>query len=234
MKRTIPLLEWKRRKLSNSNIIEIERARVEVNEFIGAGSFADVYKAYLDGGTLVAFKVFKCNDWDSEGKKIIKEGQINNQLDIIPNIARHFGLCFKPFSLVLEYCCFDFNVFGSSNLPVVSTLRKFLDFLDNISMDGFEYFAKKCVTDIIAGTSFLHKNGVAHRALKPGNVLVSNQHYLQISDETERLEAIEKDPVLCKPSDFGESRSQLYQTKTALATNLETLMLEQPRIWHQS
>ena len=72
---------------------------MEVNEFIGAGSFADVYKAYLDGGTLVTLKVFECNDWDSEGKKIIKEVQINNQL-INPNIARHFGLCFKPFSLL--------------------------------------------------------------------------------------------------------------------------------------
>ena len=56
-----------------------------------------------------------------------------------------------------------------------------------------------------------------HRDLKPANLLISNQHYChQNIDETR--EAWEKEPIICKLVDFGESRAALQQTGTLCQT----------------
>ena len=60
--------------------------------------------------------------------------------------------------------------------------------------------------------------GIACRDLKVDNVLVSNQHYVNISDKKLQAEIIKNEPIICKITDFGEARSQINQTKTLLAT----------------
>ena len=56
-----------------------------------------------------------------------------------------------------------------------------------------------------------------HRDLKPGNVLVSNRHYIDIS--ADQLPSVFADcPVICKLTDFGQSRSTLLQTASIIHT----------------
>ena len=57
-----------------------------------------------------------------------------------------------------------------------------------------------------------------HRDLKPPNILVSNQHYCQLSDHVEIETISSKMPIVCKLTDFGESRSQDIHTNTVLSS----------------
>ena len=59
------------------------------------------------------------------------------------------------------------------------------------------------------GLQYLHANDIAHRHLKPGNVLMSNQH-------SDIDKAWNDRPASCKLTDFGESKSTLVLTNTLL------------------
>jgi len=62
----------------------------------------------------------------------------------------------------------------------------------------------RLMLDVARGMEYLHDHGIIHRDLKPGNVLVSS-----LDPESE---------VLCKITDFGESRQGLEDTETMTMT----------------
>ena len=72
----------------------------------------------------------------------------------------------------------------------------------------------KISLDLIDELQFLHNNGIAHRDLKP----VNNKHYANITDSAELNMVIENNPIQCKLTDFGESRSLIHQARTVLVT----------------
>ncbi|XP_022778372.1 serine/threonine-protein kinase Chk2-like [Stylophora pistillata] len=104
----------------------------------------------------------------------------------------------------------------------VTSLSGFLATLNDYDCAGFDdprIFSGTC-KDIANGVQYLHHRNVAHRDLKPANVLVSNQHYCQLTKEEIGKVWIEC-PMFCKLADFGESRSNEMQTKSIL--NSQTL-----------
>ena len=70
----------------------------------------------------------------------------------------------------------------------------------------------KIAEDVASGLEHLHQSGIYHRDLKTSNVLVSNTHYCHIEDEEELAQAFNREPIICKLADFGESRSDEIQT----------------------
>ena len=58
-----------------------------------------------------------------------------------------------------------------------------------------ELFFPKISLDLIDGLQFLHNKGIAHRNLKPTNMLVSNQNYTNITDAPEVNMTIKNNPI---------------------------------------
>ena len=64
----------------------------------------------------------------------------------------------------------------------------------------------RIASDIGSGLLHLHERGIAHRDLKPANVLVSNHHYREEKNRDKIAYAWSHQLVICKLTDFGESR----------------------------
>lgn len=63
-----------------------------------------------------------------------------------------------------------------------------------------------------SGITYLHAKGIAHWDVKPANILVSNKHYSGLDSSLEQRKVFASEPILCKVTDFGESRSRATQT----------------------
>ena len=77
----------------------------------------------------------------------------------------------------------------------------------------------KIAEDIARGLDHLHQSHVFHRDLKTANVLVSNKHYCHMGDPDDLMKAFKSEPIICKLTDFGESRSDEIQTQQMANTH---------------
>ena len=218
----LPLLKPKAIDVSDLPLFDFQKFFNK--EEIGKGGFGAVFTAdyypHGNGNSPEKVVVKKALGEDLEDKKnFVKEARILRDLQH-PNIVNFKGICTTPVALILEYAYFDFMPFGMNSK--VSSLSGFLATLNDYDCAGFDdprIFLGIC-KDIATGLQYLHHKNVAHRDLKPANVLVSNQHYCQLSKEEIGKVWIEC-PMVCKLVDFGESRSSEVQTKSIL--NSQTL-----------
>ena len=93
-------------------------------------------------------------------------------------------------------------MFQSANLVYVVTKTGFFSF-SQLTVQGLKY---------------LHSQGIAHRDLKPANVLVGNSHYSSLAME-DMGTVFQDRPIICKLTDFGESRSQYVQTHMSMLSS---------------
>ena len=110
---------------------------------------------------------------------------------------------------------FDFQPFGIESK--VSSLAEFLGVFEESDCDGLvtpQAISTIC-KDVALGLKYLHDKDVAHRDLKPANILDTNQHYCDLTTSDQR-EVWEQRPLVCKLTDFGESRSTKIQTNSIL------------------
>ena len=92
-----------------------------------------------------------------------------------------------------EYVSFSFSSFRT--VCETSGLDGFVRFLDYFLAKKMELFFPKISLDLIDGLQFLHNKGLAHRNLKPTNMLVSNQNYTNITDAPEVNMTIKNNPI---------------------------------------
>ena len=98
---------------------------------------------------------------------------------------------------------------------MLSSLRDLMYLIDSKDCTGIEgTFMSKIAADVAEGLLYLHENGIVHRDRKPANVLVSNHHYRAETNPNKIAYAWKNEPVICKLTDFGESRSLDIETRS--------------------
>jgi serine/threonine protein kinase len=139
-----------------------------------------------------------------------------------PNVVKFYNVvkdtqCYtgEKLGMMMEYCHFDFKTFGEDFQ--VSSLKEFLETLDQTDFAHFEHVSTHLATDICSGLQHLHNLGIVHRDLKPDNILVSNQHYCHM-EGSEFNDAWIARPVVAKLTDFGEGRAMMLQTASVVST----------------
>ncbi|XP_028391896.1 calcium-dependent protein kinase 2-like [Dendronephthya gigantea] len=191
-------------------------------EELGMGSFGSVYRGqYNSNNDDVVVKVLRGHNRESK-RLFLKEARLLSKLKGHKNISSFIAFCTEPYAIMLEYLCFDFTVFEVNKK--VTSLGEFLHFIDEqLDVHALRKCQTKIARDIADGLCYLHSNGVVHRDLKPENILVSNQHYTSELEESARNEKFSSNPILCKLSDFGESRATNLQTQTLVQSQTNRL-----------
>ena len=105
----------------------------------------------------------------------------------------------------------------------VTSLSGFLPQINEYKCQRFHDLVNHAAVEIIQGLAYLHSKGIAHRDVKPANVLVNNKHYSALSDQEEITQQYDSRPIACKLTDFGESRSLFTQTQSVLASKTSNL-----------
>ena len=132
------------------------------NEFLGSGSFSNVYLAKWRE-TLVVAKVI--NEENIKNKDLIlREIDIMTKLHH-PNIVQFFGYIYEPFILIMEY------IPNGNLLEKMNTLKK----------------SEKIIVmrDILQGLAYIHNRkpqSLIHRDIKPTNILLTKCNNAKITD----------------------------------------------------
>lgn len=217
-----PSLKLKRTKddrvsLLLKNLPSFNWSKLTDKEEIGRGSFGSVFVARYPANDHDERVVIKKLLGTEEGDRrlFLKEASILHRLRS-KNVVKFKGICSTPCAIMLEYLSFDFTPFGGNDR--VHSLEDFLHYIHaHDAVDAFP-FHDKIVEDICSGMAYLHEQEICHRDLKPANILVSNKHYAGLDNQEDLRSVCMSEPIVCKVTDFGESRSQAVQTATICHT----------------
>ncbi len=141
----------------------------EVLETLGEGGFGIVYKARAANGTLTAVKQLNAQALDNEKvvKKFFHEAMILAKLDH-PNITKLFE--FFPagdaYAIVMEY------------VEGVTLKELIIGSGDHVAVEK----ATGICQQILGAFYYAHNNGVIHRDIKPGNIMINKDGVVKIMD----------------------------------------------------
>lgn len=137
--------------------------------YLGGGSFGDVFKA-------------KDNLLDVE--RAIKIVRVTNPQEFIDaiNEAKILEICRHGHIVDIK----EINIYDINGTPAPCIVTEFLDngSVQNLLENGFLSVKKSCqiMIDILFGLEHAHINGILHRDIKPGNILLTNTGQAKLSD----------------------------------------------------
>ena len=184
---------------------EFEWRDVRIKEELGSGTFGCVYLVkYGKEDQNVIVKKMKGESTETK-QHFQKEAGILNSVRVTKS-SEFLRFCQKPYTIMMEYSCFDFNFLGLDK--IMCSFEDFIHFVDaEFKFTSFSDVLLLCARDVVTGIEFLNQKNIAHRDPKPGNTLVSNQHYSSRDRDGDWAELYAKCPIVCKLADFGLSRS---------------------------
>ena len=152
---------------SSRNILEHEFSQIKNNyqllKFLGKGSYGCVCKARnLKTNQEVAIKKYLNIYRDViDCKRILREISIFRQLDH-PNVVRLYDIIIPDLETV-ENIYIEMELCDTDLKSVIYNQELNLTFIQ----------IKKIIYDVISGIDYIHKLGVIHRDLKPGNIVIN-------------------------------------------------------------
>lgn len=138
----------------------------EVHDFIGRGSFGEVFKGVQKStGQVFAFKVMAMDETDNLDA-IIREIQFLKRIES-PYITKHVETFLRDSDvwIVLEYC-------GGGSC---SDLLKHFGCLD-------ETVTSYIIMNVLKGLQYLHREKKVHRDIKLGNILITDKGFVKLGD----------------------------------------------------
>ena len=200
-----------------------EFCNIHNKEFLGNGRYGLVYKANhkTAGGNQNVDVVVKqmLSESSEDVVCFAKEAKLLFSIGH-KNVVSFLGYCPQPCAIMVEYVFFDFKPFGvDKKVNSLLDLLNYLDKINSVNMLGRELQAKICM-DIAKALEYLHSKDTLHRDLKTANVLVSNRHYCHLTNVPDMTEACRAELIICKLTDFGESRSRQVQTAALHSTTV--------------
>lgn len=191
-RRSSSIVEIKIEVIEDFNFPDFHYFDLILHEQIGKGAFGEAHKVENDGLFYAMKTLFVKKTSDEE--EIEKEIEMLEKIKSIPNIPpiliKYYGYCKVLRNRRLEY-----------NLLMEYKENTLAQEIDNrrrqnrsFSIEETEYFAK----NLIKGLAFLQENNIAHRDLKPGNIICD---YVNGKLEYRLI-------------DFGASKFNLEQTST--------------------
>ncbi len=180
---------------------------INLRDRLGKGGYGTVYKAKDNTGTIVAAKeIDKIKDLSSKAAlRELENAHKQKQLDH-KNIAKILDIYKddEQIWLFIEFCNGgDLNDYAKTHFEEFSSRR--------ISL----------MKQIADGLVFLHSNRIAHRDMKPENILIQNQ--------------ASEEGITVKLTDFGVAKFiPLNAKSSAMYTNLGTHIYKAPDFWNST
>ncbi|KIJ14917.1 hypothetical protein PAXINDRAFT_59504, partial [Paxillus involutus ATCC 200175] len=155
--------------LFSSKEVDVCIEQFQVLRLLGSGAYGRVYKVIdRTSGKALALKVVKKSRLESRHVKTILSEQ--------DALAQMLG---NPHSLQLAASFHDSaNFYMAVTLKTGGDLQKQIEGWDAIPLDIARFYA----AELLVGLFSLHRRGVLHRDIKPGNILLDDSGHVIISD----------------------------------------------------
>ena len=153
------------------NAISINpKKQFEILDFIGEGTFGQVYKArHIKTNKIYSVKIIK-KEKISAIEKLIIESSIQKLCVECPYINHYYGSYIdfesKDIWLILEYCKYG---------NIIDLIRKY-----NLKLS--EKIISSIIKMLLQSIKFLHKNNIIHRDIKGNNILLNEKGKIQLCD----------------------------------------------------
>jgi len=144
------------------------------------GKFTTI--GYIGGGAFG--KVFKAQDNLLGVERAIKIVQVNNPQEFINaiNEAKILEICRHTHIVDIK----EINIYDINGIPAPCIITEFLEngSVQNLLENDFLSVKRSCqiMIDILFGLEYAHTNGILHRDIKPGNILLTEAGQAKLSD----------------------------------------------------
>mmetsp|Transcript_19328 Transcript_19328/g.32503 ORF Transcript_19328/g.32503 Transcript_19328/m.32503 type:complete len:887 (+) Transcript_19328:176-2836(+) len=189
-------------KFQGTSLSWIKKGQWRKGEKIGSGSFGEVFQGMTDSGLLFAVKCMNYSQNVKEMNNLSAEIELMQSL-CHPNIVQYLGASVDEEKGFVNI--FQEWVPGGS---IAHLLKRFGPFRVGV--------VRTYTRQILEGLDYLHHNGIVHRDIKGGNILVDDVGRVKLADfgasqkmamgETQATTEIKGTPYFMAPEVLSDSR----------------------------